>query len=274
MYIANSLTEMKELAQALAEPFPAEAISFRAGATTKDKKSALALAYIDARNVMERLDEVVGMEGWEDNYRLTETNAVICSLTIRVFLKESIFSITKEGIGMPSDIESDKGAESDALKRAAVKFGIARYLYGLPQSWVPYNETTKRLEKTPNLPSWALPKGSPKPKTEPKPEPDISRPFTKEMLIAYLKEWEGRTRGKATPNQNKLLTTSLYHLYDKDQEKVDACFDILWGEETRMTGLSDAQVLVMLDRWLKPERIDGKWKVSDFAKDEAFTLIA
>jgi hypothetical protein len=45
------------------------------------------------------------------------------------------------------------------LKRAAVKFGIGRYLYYLPKSWVPYDAVKKQLDlsQLPALPSWARP---------------------------------------------------------------------------------------------------------------------
>ncbi len=40
-----------------------------------------------------------------------------------------------DGAGQ-SDIEAEKGALSDAFKRAAVRWGIGRYLYHLPSPWV------------------------------------------------------------------------------------------------------------------------------------------
>jgi hypothetical protein len=35
-----------------------------------------------------------------------------------------------------TDVEAEKGALSDAFKRAAVRWGVGRYLYGLPSPWV------------------------------------------------------------------------------------------------------------------------------------------
>ena len=57
---------MPEILQRLAEPFPANVIKWRAGSTTGDKSRAMALAYIDARDVMDRLDATVGGE-WESD---------------------------------------------------------------------------------------------------------------------------------------------------------------------------------------------------------------
>src|SRR5206468_3165838 len=50
-----------------------------------------------------------------------------------------------------------KAAFSDALKRAAVKAGIGRYLYRLPSTWVAYDPPKKAMATTPKLPDWALP---------------------------------------------------------------------------------------------------------------------
>src|SRR5262249_44867130 len=61
-------------------------------------------------------------------------------------------------------------AFSDALKRAAVKFGVGRYLYRLPQQWCDYDPQKRRFVKEPALPESALPKPKkPAPKPEPKP---------------------------------------------------------------------------------------------------------
>ena len=51
---------MKDIFQRLSAPFPPDRVSWRIGSTTKDKTRGMALAYIDARDVMERLDNVVG----------------------------------------------------------------------------------------------------------------------------------------------------------------------------------------------------------------------
>ena len=59
---------MTELFSKLSEPFPSEAIDWRVGATNSDKNKGIALAYIQARPVMDRLDEVVGLENWTDVY--------------------------------------------------------------------------------------------------------------------------------------------------------------------------------------------------------------
>ena len=50
-----------------------------------------------------------------------------------------------------------KAAFSDALKRAAVKLGIGRYLARLPRQWVDYDPQARQFVRPPTLPAWALP---------------------------------------------------------------------------------------------------------------------
>ena len=53
--------------QMLASPFPKEDVHWRAQTVTRDGSKALALAYLDARDVMVRLDEVCGADGWQSD---------------------------------------------------------------------------------------------------------------------------------------------------------------------------------------------------------------
>ncbi len=96
----------------------------------------MALAYIDARDVMRRLDEVCGPDGWQDEYTETPKGRVICQIGICVNTELDKWVWKSDGAG-DTDVEGDKGAISDAFKRAAVKWGIGRYLYDMPAPWVP-----------------------------------------------------------------------------------------------------------------------------------------
>lgn len=137
----------------LKKPFPEGAIHWRIGARNKDKSSGLPLAYIDARDVMDRLDFVLGFDGWEDSYTETTSGRVICTLACMI---DGKLVIRSDGAG-DTGTEGEKGAISDALKRAAVKFGIGRYLYGLGGQWVDLDQYGKF--KPPSLPIWATPNG-------------------------------------------------------------------------------------------------------------------
>lgn len=117
--------------KALAAPFPPAAVSWRIGSTTADKTRGMALAYIDARDVMDRLDEVCSPAGWECRYSHTDKKTV-CDIGI---LCNDRWVYKADGAG-DSDVEAEKGALSDAFKRAAVRWGIGRYLYHIPSPWV------------------------------------------------------------------------------------------------------------------------------------------
>jgi hypothetical protein len=106
-------------------------VHWRAQNMKADGTGALALAYIDARDVMDRLDSVVGPANWRDDFVETPKGRILASLEIRIdgeWIKKT------DGAG-DTDVEGEKGAISDALKRAAVKWGIGRYLYDLGDVW-------------------------------------------------------------------------------------------------------------------------------------------
>lgn len=122
---------MTDIFDKLSAPFAPDRVSWRVGSTNADKTKGLALAYIDARDVMDRLDNVVNPLNWQDRYEVHGPKTV-CYLSIR-FGDEWI---TKADAAGDTDVEAEKGAISDAFKRAAVKWGVGRYLYDLESPWV------------------------------------------------------------------------------------------------------------------------------------------
>ena len=109
---------MNKIEMALKRPFDPRKLKWRKGPGGKE------LVYITARDVMDRLDEAVGVSGWESSYREV-MGRVVCELTLRIEGN----TITKCDGADDTAIEGAKGALSDALKRAAVQFGVGRYLY-------------------------------------------------------------------------------------------------------------------------------------------------
>ena len=116
---------------ALSAPFPAADIHWRVGSTNRDKTRGMALAYIDARAVMDRLDKVCGPAGWQRRYTHAAAKTV-CEIGLKV---EGEWIWKADGAD-DTDFEATKGALSDAFKRAAVSWGIGRYLYSLDAPWV------------------------------------------------------------------------------------------------------------------------------------------
>jgi len=130
---------VQEIFAALSEPYPEAEIKWRIGSRTKDKKKIKPLCYVDARTVMDRLDEVVGPENWQDKYVSMHNGTVVCELTITI-PGEPFIEITKSDGAGQTDIEGEKGQLSDAFKRASVKFGMGRYMYKIDMPYSPHPE--------------------------------------------------------------------------------------------------------------------------------------
>jgi hypothetical protein len=126
----------------LSEPFDPSKVHWRVGAMTKDKSKCIALAYIDARDVMERLDDVCGPENWQCKYEHASNHGYVCSIGIRI---DGEWIWKANGAG-ETQVEAQKGAMSDSFKRAAVLWGIGRYLYDVPNTWVAIDQYKKIVE--------------------------------------------------------------------------------------------------------------------------------
>jgi hypothetical protein len=166
--------EVRAIAEALSAPFDPKDVKYKPQMVKNNR--ALAMAYIDARLIQDRLDSVLGVENWGDAYKILPDGSVMCRLRIKLGDRW----ISKTDVGSPSE-QPDvgdrlKAAFSDALKRAAVKFGIGRYLYRLAAQWVHYDPVKKQLTQLPQLPAFAIPKSAapaksaqPTPTAEPAP---------------------------------------------------------------------------------------------------------
>ena len=145
----------KDLSLALTAPFPPDAVRWLPIAVKGNR--ALAAAYLDGRAIMQRLDCVFGVGGWSDSYEVLPSGSVVCTLAVKVDGEW----VEKTDVGSPSEQpdagDKLKAAFTDALKRAAVKLGIGRYLYRLQNQWCDFDPQSRRFTKTPALPAWALP---------------------------------------------------------------------------------------------------------------------
>lgn len=118
----------------LKAPFAPDKISWRVGSTNADKSKGMALCYIDARDVQDRLDAVCGVMGWQSRYVPMHDKKTVCEIGI-YSASHNAWIWKSDGAG-DSDVEAEKGALSDAFKRAAVKWGVGRYLYDMGSPWV------------------------------------------------------------------------------------------------------------------------------------------
>src|SRR5262249_38237986 len=143
--------DVESTMRALAAPFNPSMVRFKPAAVSGNR--ALALAYVDARVIQDRLDEVLGVDGGQDDYECLPDGSVVCRLGLRLGENWS----RKVAVGGPRDQPEGgdrlKAAFSDALKRAAVKFGVGRYLYRLPAQWVDYDPQRRQFVRPPALPA-------------------------------------------------------------------------------------------------------------------------
>jgi hypothetical protein len=195
------MTKYPDLFAALAAPFESHEIK------TRSTRSGIQLSYITARTAMNRLDTVLGPENWWDEFVPTE-HSVLCKLTIRLpdgstVTKQDAAGYagmetrTRTGEMIRDDENDEKSGYSDAFKRAAAKFGVARYLYrdGVP------NFVRERQPEVEAAAAQASPiAGEPANGKAPEPTPRPQRssrgssgpPRSGRSLFAWVKDQEAR----------------------------------------------------------------------------------
>ena len=154
----------------LAEPFDATEIKWRVTHTSHDGTRGAVIAFADPRAYTDRLNQLFTPSGWTRNYDVTTVSAVsrqkrdkiiqtgkvlvTCTLTIA-----KLGTHSGSGEQWADEQNAMTAAEAQAFKRSASCFGLGRYLYNLPETWVSLDDRGKPI-KLPALPAWALPKGN------------------------------------------------------------------------------------------------------------------
>lgn len=190
----------------LDEPFHSDDIEWRIQQVGKTNNGiwAKVLAYVTNRAIMKRLDEVCGKAGWRNDYRdIPNNGGVECGISIKVDGEW----ITKWDAAENTQVEAVKGGRSGAMKRAAVQWGIGRYLYNLDEGFAVVSATrapgfqyAKSKEvgvfywKAPALPAWALPSGSAvqqeeQPRNEAQQEERTTQPEDADKILADFSEY-------------------------------------------------------------------------------------
>lgn len=164
--------DTKQLAELLQAPFPASDIEWRVSRTVSTSKGpkSIVLAYVTNRAIMNRLDEVFGFGNWKNEYKEWRDKSVLCGISVKIDGEW----ITKWDGADETNYEATKGGFSSSMKRAAVQWGIGRYLYNLDENWVDIKDRGEHYINTkikinnkdewikgywdaPKLPAWALP---------------------------------------------------------------------------------------------------------------------
>lgn len=181
----------------LSEPFPADDIEWRVSRSGVGGKGTfcMVLAYITARAIQQRLDDVCGPGNWRvEEPLMLEINGKT-AFAVGISIRVGDEWVTKWDVSDPTNIEPAKGGFSGAMKRAGAQWGIGRYLYHLDETFAEVSEHQNRgwnyaklpekhgggayYWKAPNLPGWALPK-------------DETTGISKADLDALKREWKRR----------------------------------------------------------------------------------
>lgn len=167
----------RKLLEELQKPFSSEQIEWRVRAATGNHGNfkVLVVPYITSRTVMQRLDDVCGGY-WQSNFDrivVGDVEAFQCRISIKL---EDEW-VTRTDASEVTDYESVKGGHSNAFKRAAIHWGIGRYLYNVNSFWVDVKKNGQHSVRgnfkvkgtdtfiqgyfdTPTLPNWARPDNS------------------------------------------------------------------------------------------------------------------
>lgn len=127
----------KKIQRELLQPFSEQDLEWRvqqAGISRAGKPYAMIIAYVTSRAVQTRLDEVVGAFNWTPEFKSLPNSVgdgALCGISILFNDKW----VTKWDGAENTGIEPIKGGLSGAEKRAAVQWGVGRYLYDIDAIW-------------------------------------------------------------------------------------------------------------------------------------------
>jgi len=129
----------------LQDKFQADELDWRVMRSGLDKNNkiwALVIPYVDNRAIQNRLDQVCSSKNWKnEEFKILE-KGVMCGLSIKI---DNEWITKYDGADYRPDNQQDqkiifKAALSDAQKRAAVQWGIGRYLYQMSEMFAEITE--------------------------------------------------------------------------------------------------------------------------------------
>lgn len=140
----------KKIERALQQPFSQNDLEWRIQSSGDNNGNhwARIIAYVTNRAIQNRLDDTVGVFGWKNEFSPLPNSMGVGALC-GISLKFDNEWITKYDGADNTIIEGTKGGISGSMKRAAVQFGIGRYLYDIESCYAEcINDATfKTLKK-------------------------------------------------------------------------------------------------------------------------------
>ncbi len=135
---SHPCASLDEALRELRRPPAPAAVKFKLQAVAKDGGAGQVASYVDARLVLDRLDLVCGQQ-WRASFDApAEALAPVPKdaegeRILYARCRLCVFGVTREDVG---EGDTPKAAFSDALKRAAVHFGVGRALYAMASPWL------------------------------------------------------------------------------------------------------------------------------------------
>lgn len=215
------------------------------------------MAYIDARQLYERLDDVFGFGGWQRIVKgVNADGSVIVAISVRIGDEW----ITHEDIGYSNNPGADheteplKAAVSDGAKRAGVGLGIGRFLYELEPKWM-------------SVDKWGKPEGNVNPSTGELPPrtrttttntvPDDPYPYDGQQTRREAAKPAGTENANvATPRQLKYIEV-IAREQGIDDEALSREVEQLYGKPIALLDRRDASAYI--------ERLQSRRNVTELA---------
>lgn len=203
---------------------------WRVQGMTKAKDKYQCVAYIDARQAMEHLDQVLGPENWSKKYS-EHKGHIYCHVGINIMGNW----VWKEDCGSESNVEAEKGEASDAFKRACVNWGIGRFLYDLKIQYVPTTvkqwDVDKYIKSNGNVKTNIVPLEKPKAEEdtipyEPDPPQEKERSPEELQAIQKIKDTfpDAKEIPQATPEELEYYVEQIINAGDDTIAEVRASF--------------------------------------------------
>lgn len=247
---------------------------------TASEYSCQLVAYFDARIVADIFDDVIGPANWQNKYEDVH-GVVYCSVGV---LTESGW-VWKQDAGSESNMDAQKGQASDAFKRAAVRWGVGRFLYDLDiikikesiknnrGKWVPAHNGKQIWDVTQHVKQHGLDRSKRQQRSQPAQAPvkpaviavDMATAEQQAQIQGLCKEigWDGKKLGeylakaKATWNtltaeQADKVIVRLIEKRNAQPKKPAASADVRWEGFDQTIGSTAVEM-----GWAK-EQIDKK----------------
>jgi hypothetical protein len=126
---------------ALQAPLPLVDHEAREKGKNKEGTKKQYLIYINQEGVIPLLNSIDPNWSWDvlNVHFEAKYVSVTGRLTIKGVSRDGVGGNSPNGVQSPVDEDTVKGAETDALKRAALRFGVGLYLRGAPTFWIDAN---------------------------------------------------------------------------------------------------------------------------------------